>query len=179
MGKFAKSILRHSGWTIIDSCELPLKCVICIAPHTSNWDFVIGYLYKMSVNIKAIFFMKKEMFWFPLGVLLKAMGGIPINRSKKTSITNAIAEQFSLYDELRVGITPEGTRSYNANWKLGFYYIALKAQVPIVLASLDYAKKEVGVGQIIMPTGDVEADMVIIKNYFRDKKGKIPEKFGL
>jgi 1-acyl-sn-glycerol-3-phosphate acyltransferase len=175
----ATIILRRNGWRIINEVVLPLKCVVCIAPHTSNWDFLWGILYKVATDLQAHFLIKREWFFFPLNLLMKRLGGIPVNREKKGALTDRVAALFAGRDVLRIGITPEGTRSYNANWKLGFYYIAQKAQVPIALASIDYAQKEIGVEQLLMPSGNVEADMMRIKTYYSRKQGKIPSKFGV
>lgn|SRR5574344_2392953 len=175
----AKSILQKHGWTIVTAVEIPKKCVVCIAPHTSNWDFVWGMLFKIATGLKASFFMKKEWFHFPLGNFMRSLGGIPVDRSKKTSLTDQIADEFAKHDSFCIGVTPEGTRKYNADWKKGFYFIAQKANVPIVLAYIDYAKKKVGYGKLFQPTGNLEADMNAIKDYYKGVTGKKPEKFGV
>lgn len=123
--------------------------------------------------------MKKEWFNFPLGKLMRSMGGIPVDRSKKTSLTDQIAAEFAKHKIFRIGVTPEGTRSFNADWKKGFYFIAQKARVPIVLAYIDYAKKMVGFGKIFQPTGDLEKDLRAIKEFYRTTTGKKPDNFGL
>lgn len=96
--KCARLILKRCGWKIADSLQLPAKCVICIAPHTSNWDFIMGVLFKSAVGLKAHFFMKKEWFRFPLGNIMRCIGGIPVDRSKKTSLTDQIAAEFDKHD---------------------------------------------------------------------------------
>lgn len=175
----AYKILKCFGWQLVENVELPAKCVVCVAPHTSNWDFVVGMLFKSALHIKASFFMKKEWFRFPLGGMMRKLGGIPVNRSKKTSMTDHIAQEYAQRSQLIVALTPEGTRSYNPDWKRGFYYIALKANVPIVLAFIDYRKKTAGYNTLFIPTGDVEADMQKIKDYYRNVSAKYPKKFGL
>ena len=110
---------------------------------------------------------------------MRALGGIPVDRSKKTSLTDQIAEEFQKHDQFQIGITPEGTRKYNPEWKRGFYYIALKANVPIVLASIDYEKKELGYKKIIHPTGNYDTDIIEIKSFYKNVKGKRPELFGI
>lgn len=179
MKKFAEWILNKSGWKLFNNADDLKKCVICVAPHTSNWDFVIGKLYYMAQGKNASFLMKKEWFFFPLGILFKKMGGVPVDRSKKTSITDQLAEKFHNNDNFKVAITPEGTRKRNPNWKMGFYYIALKANVPIQLAYIDYQKKEVGIQENFYPTGNEEQDLAYIKNFYRDIKGKKPENFAI
>ncbi len=179
MKNLSKKILKWCGWAIINEVEIPNKCVICIAPHTSNWDFVWGNLFNKAMRAKAHFFIKKEWFKFPLGNFMRALGGIPVDRSKKTSLTDQIAEEFKKYEKFQLGITPEGTRKYNPDWKKGFYFIAYKANVPIVLATLDYEKKELGYKKIVIPSGNYEDDIIEIKNFYKNTKGKYPELFGI
>lgn len=107
------------------------------------------------------------------------MGGIPVDRSRKTSLVDQMATQFEQRKKFNLAITPEGTRKANPNWKKGFYYIALKAGVPIVLASFDYPSKTITMGKAIFPTGDIEKDMREIKLYFKDARGKNPQNFDL
>ena len=107
------------------------------------------------------------------------MGGIPVDRSKRTSLVDQVAQRIRESSKFHLAITPEGTRSANPNWKKGFYFIALKAEVPIVLIGIDYEKKCITAGKYLMPSGDVEKDMREIKLYFKQFKGKHPEKFDL
>ena len=123
--------------------------------------------------------MKKEWFFFPLGILFKAVGGITVNRGRKSSLVEQMAEVFAKRPKFHLAITPEGTRKANPNWKKGFYFIALKAQVPIVLIGIDYSKKTISATKAIMPSGDINKDMREIKLYFKDFKGKHPENFAL
>ena len=134
---------RLLGWKT--RLEVPNydKCVICAAPHTSNWDLFIGKLFYGSLGRKACFMMKKEWFFFPLGIFFKAIGGIPVNRDKRTSMVDQMAERFANSTQFHLAITPEGTRKANPEWKKGFYYIALKAQVPIILIGVDYPSKTI------------------------------------
>ncbi len=173
----AKKILKWSGWTV--NVQLPDfdKCVICVAPHTSNWDFIICELAYLSLQRKAGFLMKKDWFFFPLGAVFKAIGGVPVDRSRKTDLVEQIAEQFRQSKKLTIAITPEATRKANPNWKTGFYRIAEAANVPILLAYLDYDKREIGIERQFVPTGDVEADMVEIKRYYQKFAGKYKDKF--
>lgn len=175
----AYKILQCRKWQIVTDVELPEKCVVCVAPHTSNWDFVVGMLVKSALHIRASFFMKKEWFRFPLGGMMRRLGGIPVQRDKKTSMTDRIAQEYAAREQLVVALTPEGTRSYNPDWKRGFYYIAQKAEVPIVLAFIDYKERRVGYDTIFYPTGDVERDMNEIKGYYRNVSAKYPRKFGV
>ena len=157
----------------------PDKFIICLAPHTSNWDFALGQIYSGSIGMKINFLMKKEWFFWPLGPIFKALGGIPVYRDKKTSMTDAMAKAAKEAETFRLCITPEGTRSKTEEWKKGFYYIALKAQLPILLYGVDYEKKLIRCTKTIIPMGDLEQDMRDIKLYFKDFKGKKPENFTI
>lgn len=149
------------------------KCVICAAPHTTNLDLFIGKLFYGAIGRKTSFMMKKEWFFFPLGLIFRAVGGIPVDRKRKTSLVDQMAQQFANSKKFHLAITPEGTRKRNPNWKKGFYYIALKAQVPIVLIGIDYATKTISSTKAIMPTGDIER--ICAKSNFisRISKGNI------
>ena len=159
--------------------EIPEKCVICVAPHTSNWDFVIGMLFYRSIGGKLHVLMKKEWFFFPLGYILKSLGAVPVDRKKRTSVSDQMVEVFNSKTHFQLAISPEGTRSRNIQWKTGFYYIALNARVPITLAYLDYSKKEVGIKDIFYPTGDIKSDIEEIKNQYKDVRAKHPQKFAI
>lgn len=178
MQKISKWILKMTGWKIVITVEEPLKSVICVAPHTSNWDYLVGQISYWSVKRKTWFLMKDNWFFFPLGNFLRAIGGVPIDRSKRNSITKQMAEEFKKRDTFHIAITPEGTRGYVKKWKMGFYNIALQANVPIELAYMDYAKKEMGIREIFIPTGDEKADMAYIRNYYKDVTARFPEKFN-
>jgi len=108
--------------------------------------------------------------------LFKALGGVPVDRSTNKNLTDQMAEIFEKYDELAILITPEGTRSYNPDWKKGFYFIAQKTGAPIILGYIDYEKKVGGFGPVLKTTGDVDKDIELMKNFYKDKKGKFPEK---
>ena len=175
----SRFILHIAGWKVI--CTIPdlEKCVICVAPHTSNWDFILGKLAYLSLGRFAGFLIKKDWFFFPFNVIFKSMGGVPVDRDRKTDLVDQIAQQFKIRKRFSVAITPEATRKRNPNWKMGFYYIALKAEVPIVLAYLDYKKKEIGLTENFYPTGDEQTDLKKIKEFYRNKNGRFPERFAI
>lgn len=170
-------LYKRLGWTKDVSIEHPDKYIICLAPHTSNWDFILGQLYMHAEGMNINFMMKKEWFFWPLGMIFKRMGGIPVWRSKHTSLTDNLAETAKAATTFSLCITPEGTRSLNPDWKKGFYYIALKAEIPILLYGVDYEQRRIQCTKAIYPTGDIEKDMKEIKEYFKDFKGKYPELF--
>ncbi len=177
--KIADALLKLFKWKVIDSVGYVPKCVICVAPHTSNYDFILGELAYMHLGRKASFLMKKSWFFFPLGYFLKAIGGIPVDRSKKTSLTEQITAEFNKRKEFQVAVTPEATRKANKNWKKGFYYMAQAANVPILLTALDYGKRTIEFRKLFIPTGDVDADMEEIKKTFIGVTARHPEKFVL
>lgn len=167
------------GWKMHITVPFEDKCVICAAPHTSNWDLFIGKLFYGALGRRASFMMKKEWFFWPLGVFFRNIGGIPVDRGKKQSLTDQMAERFAKSKEFNLAITPEGTRKPNPNWKRGFYYIAMKANVPIMLIGIDYGRKVIECTKTIHPTGDYDRDIIEIKDYFRPFRGKHPENFAL
>lgn len=176
MKKIIRFIFWCIGWTIDDNVPMNVKkCVIVVGPHTSNWDFVIGRLAFMSYGVKGKFLIKKQLFFFPLGLLLKAIGGIPVDRSKNNNLTATALRYFEENDTMYMVFSPEGTRSYNPNWKKGFYHIAIKVQVPIFICYVDYANKKGGFHSLFEPTGDVNADILYIKSILRNYKGRFPE----
>ncbi len=180
MRSFSRLLLRLAGWEIVG--EIPehiKKCVILAAPHTSNWDFVIGRLGYYVLGVPVKFLIKKESFQNPFGGLLKRMGGIPVDRGRSSNLVEQIARTFHKESQLNVVITPEGTRKLVKSWKKGFYYIALKADVPIVFGFLDYAKKEVGFGPYLIPSGSFDKDFEVITEFYRQKTAKFPENFNL
>lgn len=172
-------ILKKAGWTLNMSIPDFDKCIICVAPHTSNWDFVLGKLAYAAVNRQSGFLMKSSWFFFPLGLIFKAIGGVPVYRGKKGrgSLVDQMVERFNTEPRLTIAITPEGTRNRNPRWHTGFLTIAYRAQVPIVLGVLDYATKTIDLTTVFEPTVDIAGDMRKIKDFYARFKGKYPDKF--
>jgi len=167
------------GWKELVTVPRPDRCIICVAPHTSNWDFLIAELYYCAIGRTAGFLMKKEWFFWPLGSLFRRLGGVPVERSRKTSLTDQLAEKAGKARRFELAVTPEGTRSRVTTWKRGFYFIALKAKLPIMLYAIDYERKTIVCTQTLFPSGDVEKDMRTIMDYYRPFKGRHPEKFAV
>lgn len=182
----SRLIFKKLGWDFKVNVILSdaKKCVICVAPHTSNWDFIIGELAIRSAGLKAGFLMKSTWFFFPLGLLLKAIGGVPVHRGKskddKRSITQSLTKAYAQADSLAIAVTPEGTRSKNPNWHKGALVIAAEANVPLVLAYIDYKNKIACLDKVLTPSGDLQADLDTILRYYHDKgyMAKYPEKFS-
>lgn len=167
-----------SGWKIKNPPPKDLKkCVLVAAPHTSNFDFIYGRLGATILRMKTRFLIKKEAFMGPMGMLVKMAGGIPVDRSKNNNIIEQVAEMFNNSDSLYLMVTPEGTRKLVKKWRRGFYAMALKADVPIGCVYLDYRKREVGLGLVIHPSGDFDADVKKIQEFYRSKPGRHPDRF--
>lgn len=172
----ARGLLRLGGWTAVgDKLDVP-KAVIIAAPHTSNWDGLWALTYKVSIGFDARFFGKHTLFWFPLGILLRSLGGIPLDRSKAGSAVDQAATAFAENESFYFALAPEGTRRWRPHWKTGFYRIAEKANVPVVLAFMDYANRRIGFGPTIQLTGNRDADMARIAEFYADVGGRHPEK---
>lgn len=170
-------ILRMMGWKVTVTVPDFPRTIICVAPHTSNVDFTLCKLAYASIGRSAGFLMKASWFVWPLGPIFRAMGGIPVDRSKHTSLTDALVEKFRTTPHLHLAITPEGTRKRNCRWKTGFLRVAREVGVPISLAVLDYGKKEISMTEVFEPTGNMEADMHAIKQYYSQFTAKFPNQF--
>lgn len=178
MTNFAGILLKAFGWSV--ECTLPdrPKCIICVAPHTSNWDFILGKLAYSSLRRKARFLIKEAWFFWPMSCFFKAIGGIPVPKKRGSALTEAIIDEFRHSPELTLAITPEGTRSRTDRWRTGFLHIAAGAHVPVYLAAIDYKDKKIILSQQFTPTGDTEADMRSIKEYYSRFNARYPEKFS-
>lgn len=175
MGKVLFFILKTFGWKIDpNSPEGITKAVVCVAPHTSNWDFVIGKIAFMKYGITTKFLIKKELFIPPFGYFMKKMGGLPVDRKGNNNFTDQAVNYFAENENIFMVFTPEGTRKYNPHWKKGFYYIALKANVPIYLAYIDYKNKTGGFDSLFIPTGNSEEDIQEMKRVLSKYEGKYP-----
>ena len=167
---------RLFGWQIIGNKPDLKKYVIAVAPHTSNWDFAIGYSFKHIYDLHPNVLAKHSLFKIPfVGWFLRNMGAEPVDKTKKTNIVDQVIEKFETLDEFIMTIAPEGTRSYSPNWKTGFYRIAEKSRVPIVLIGFDYGRKVVEIKEPMYTTGNMEADIELMKDFFRPMKGRNPE----
>lgn len=178
------AFLKMNGWKFINNIPDELRSFVMIgAPHTSNHDFMPAMMVADCMKRNAKFVIKSEWMKFPFNMIMGPAGAIGLDRSglnkkDKESNTDLMAALFTKYTDLVLMISPEGTRSPNPNWKTGFYYIAQKAKVPIVLGFVDYVKKETGIGKVIYPK-DFESDMKEIMDFYRNIKGKKSENFVL
>ena len=151
----SKLYLKLIGWKTGSILSPSVnKCVLVGAPHTSNMDFPIALATLYASGVRVRFLAKKSLFKFPLGILMRVMGGIAVDRSKHSNMVDMMVDMFDSRSSLVLLIPAEGTRSYVKEWKSGFYYTALGAKVPIVLGYLDYGRKTAGFGDLFFPTGD-------------------------
>ena len=171
-------LLKITGWRVEGIPPDLSKYVIIVAPHTSRWDFPVVLGMTFVFKIRCVWMGKASIFRPPLGVIFTWLGGIPIDRSSPHSVVDQAVQVFNDREEMIMGIEPEGTRKRTEYWKTGFYYIALGANVPIACAFADFERKAVGFGPTLMPTGDIHADMVIIRDFYKDIKAKFPHEFG-
>jgi len=167
-----------SNWKVVGDRELPDKCLIIVAPHTSNWDFVVGKCFAYIIEINAKYLIKSELFLPILGTFFRKSGGIPIYRNSKNNIVDQISQLYNSKEKLVISVAPEGTREKVDRWKTGFYHIAIKANISIILAKLDYKKKEVGFICELKPTGNLEKDFDFIQKKYKDILGRIPENYN-
>ncbi|MCQ2286418.1 MAG: 1-acyl-sn-glycerol-3-phosphate acyltransferase [Bacteroidales bacterium] len=181
MKKFCLFVLKLMRFKI-DTVNVPKeakKCVLLFAPHTSMYDFVVGRFALTAMGVRSFFLIKKEVFWFPLGNLLRALGGIPLDRQHVRDFNKFTKELFEKNDEMALLISPEGTRKKVTNWKKGFYHIVQNTGVPLVLGYLDYRSRRGGISGVFHVTGDYEADIEEIKKNYYGMQGKHLGQFDL
>lgn len=181
MQKLAKWIyFKLLGWKVVGNVSMSKdtvkKAVIIAAPHTSNYDFFLALLLRQVVGIKSNFVGKKELFVWPFGYYFRSIGGAALDRTPGQNKVQAIAELFQTRDEFRLAISPEGTRQKVTEWKTGFYYIAKAANVPIIMFTFDFENKQNYISEPFYLTDDVISDMKFIKSFFKDVKGRNPDK---
>ncbi|MGY0218835.1 lysophospholipid acyltransferase family protein [Endozoicomonadaceae bacterium StTr2] len=169
--------LKLLGWKVEGEPPKSARYVLIGAPHTSNWDFALTISASMILRMRINWLGKVSLFYGPLRPIMRWMGGIPVNRERRTGIVSQAVNAFRTNRRLIIALSPEGTRSQVSRWKTGFYHIAREANVPIVLGYLDFGRKVVGIGPSFRPTGDLERDMAAIQHFYQDIQGKHPEKF--
>lgn len=170
-------ILKLWGWKIEGADEIrdiPKK-IIAVIPHTSNWDFLLGLLVRHAAEVKTYYLGKDSLFRFPYGVLFRWLGGYPVDRSQHKNQVDAIVSLFEQHERFAVTIAPEGTRKKVDRLKTGFYFIAIKAGIPIILTRFDAGKKLVSFSPPFWPTGNIEDDMKVVEDHFLGVQGINPE----
>jgi 1-acyl-sn-glycerol-3-phosphate acyltransferase len=165
---FSRITLKLLGWKVVGNMPEDIKqCVLIAAPHTTNWDMPLSLMIAFSLKTQLHWVGKQSIFKFPFGGLMRWMGGIPVDRSHANNMVNATIEKFKEFPELRIMMAPEGTRARVTQWKSGFYHIAHGAQVPIVLAFVDYKNKRGGIGKMFTTSGDYEKDIIVIREFYK------------
>ena len=179
MRALSLAFLKLSGWKVLGSLpEGAEKSVLIAAPHTSNWDLPYTLMVAFSLRLTPYWMGKEEIFKPPFRGLMMWLGGLPVDRAKSNNMVSASVDALKAANgPLQLIVPPEGTRDKTRFWKTGFYYIAQGAQVPIVMAYLDYDKKIGGLGPVFQPTGNIEVDMVVIKSFYAPFKGKNADQF--
>ena len=175
----SKVILKIIGWRVDGTLPSDQKkYVLIVAPHTSNWDFFLFVLTVSVLRLQPSVLIKDSLFIGPLGWFLRYCGAIPVNRRQAGSLVTYISSIYEAREEFVLIITPEGTRSPNANWKRGFHHVAKAAEVPILVVYVDSAVRTIGIEGLMQPSDDIEADMQQLKTFFDEKKGLKPGNYA-
>jgi 1-acyl-sn-glycerol-3-phosphate acyltransferase len=169
------SLLFLLGWRLEKNIPTTKKVIIIGAPHTSNWDFPLTLLAMSALGLRFFWIGKHTLFKRPFGTVLRAIGGIPVNRQVRDGFINEIVSAFNTADQLTLAIAPEGTRSKKDHWKGGFYHIAVQANIRICLGFIDYPSKTIGLGPTLQPSKDIVHDFALIKTFYQGKRGKHPQ----
>ena len=167
------------GWTLHADYPEVDQYVLIAAPHTSNWDFPLGIIAAKAIHLKVQWLGKHSLFRWPFGWFFRAIGGTPVHRDQALNLIPQMTDLFTRTGPLVLALAPEGTRSKTDHWKTGFYHIARAANVPIVMAYLDYGHKQVGIGGTFHPGDNIEAVFAQIRQFYKDRQGKHPEKESL
>lgn len=174
----ARVLFRGTGWSFEGELPDVARAVIVVAPHTSNWDFLLGIAAMFALGVRVSWLGKHTVFRWPLGGLMRWLGGIPIDRSAAGGVVASVVEEFRRGGPLILGLSPEGTRRMVDRWRTGFHTIALAAGVPIVPVRLDYRRRRIRLGTAYEPSGDLERDMTHLREFFRDAEPRRPEGWG-
>lgn len=171
-------LMRLSGWHFTGA-GFPdaRKFVLIVAPHTSNWDFIVGIRAMYALGIRGTFLGKDTLFKFPLGIIMRFLGGFPVDRSKSSDVVTQTAELAERMDKVIIVLSPEGTRKRTERWRSGFYWIAVKAKMPILPVAFDFSKKAIHVYPPFEPTGDQERDLGYLRTLFKAGMAYDPAKY--
>lgn len=175
MKKISAFILRLLGWSLRGGIPKDLnKYILAVVPHTSNWDFPLGLLVRASLARRVQFIGKHTLFRFPHGFIFRWLGGHPVDRSKSSNYVDSVVEIFNRHEKFAISLAPEGTRKKVDKLRTGFYFIAKKANVPIILVRFDYSQKLITFSDPFYTTDDISSDFDYIHNFFKGAVGKIP-----
>jgi 1-acyl-sn-glycerol-3-phosphate acyltransferase len=171
-------LLAAFGWRCVLVAPPAPKGIIVVYPHTSNWDFIVGVLYKFAVGLPARWMGKDTLFRWPVRGLFLRIGGIPINRRERTGFVAALLAEFARHEWMWLAVAPEGTRAYTDHWKSGFYQIAVAGHLPVGLGYIDYATRTIGVDTYLILAGEPDEDFARIRAFYADKRGRCPRAAG-
>ena len=172
-------LYRRHGWTAVGPVPEPRRFVLIAAPHTSNWDFPYFLGLLDDLGLSAHFMAKSSLFGWPFGGFMREVGGVPVDRAAAGDMVQQMVAEFAARAEFVLTVAPEGTRGSVNQWRTGFYRIAHAAGVPIVCGFMDYAKRTGGIGPVIIPTGDYDADMASVFDFYRGITGKHRDRMSL
>ncbi len=172
LGAIARALFRAIGWRFEGEIPDTPKLVAIVAPHTSNWDFVVGLIAKWALELDASWLGKHTLFVPPFGALFRRLGGIPVDRSSSHDVVAATVAAFAAHERLLLAIAPEGTRKQVARWKTGFYHIAVGADVPILLVAFDWSRKVIRFGPTLAPSGEVDRELEWIREQYAGIGGR-------
>ena len=172
-------LMRLTGWRFTGA-DFPdcRKFVLIVAPHTSNWDFPVGIMAMYALGIRGTFLGKDTLFKFPLGIVMRFLGGFPVDRTSRSDVVTQTVELVERSDRIIIVLSPEGTRKLTSRWRSGFYWIARKTGMPILPIGFDHSKREIVVNALFEPTGDQDADVAALRKLFRPEMARFPEKYA-
>ena len=171
-------LLAGYQWQVVGNVHNAEKFVVVLAPHTSSWDFYTTIATMQAVGFRSSWLIADAYTWWPLGIFMRWLGGIPVKRGTSSNLVSQIVTTFNENDRLLLALFPEGTRKKEVNWKTGFWHIAVQTGVPIQLVSLDYHRRVTEIGPVIEPSQNIEADMERIQKYYKGVQAKHPDQFG-
>ena len=178
MTHWAEIALRIAGWRLVGPAPAIRRCVVVFAPHTSNWDFPLLILVRLTCDHALHYLGKSELFAGAFGWFFRMLGGIPVQRQEQQQLVRDSVQRFLDHTDLWLAMSPEGTRARRDHWKTGFYHIALGANVPVLLAFIDAKRRECGFGKLVHLTGDSRRDLATIRDFYASKVGIRPELAG-
>lgn len=174
--RVARTLLRWSGWRLVGKAPSVPRCVIIFAPHTSNWDFPLLLCVRFAYGRPVAYLAKDTLFRFPVAGILRWTGAVPVERTERHALVRTLTQAFRERSQLWLAMSPEGTRAKTDHWKSGFYHVAREAGVPLLLAFIDAARRECGLGDLIELSGDVDADLARLRTFYSSKIGIRPER---
>lgn len=167
-----RTILRAGGWRMVGELPNVPRVVLIGAPHSTNWDGIWGFAAKLAMGLDVRVLGKHQLFWWPLGVLLRQLGVIAVNRGAATGVVEQVAARMQVADAFWLGIAPEGTRRLVPQWKTGFWKIARAAGVPVLPVYFHYPDRVIGIGSLFQPSEDLHADLAALRHWYAPWQGK-------